>query len=74
MFPTQTVEVECILTIAVFSQYSASLEPGSLLAEQFGQVIVNNEGNITDTYSLSFHSPDNELIFEKAMQVQRGGP
>jgi hypothetical protein len=74
MFPTQTVEVECILTIAVFSQYSASLEPGTLEAGQFGQVAVNNEGNITDTYSLSFQSPDNELIFEKAVQVTRPGP
>jgi TolB protein len=74
MFPTQTVDVECILTIAVFSQYSASLEPSNLQAEQFGQVIVNNEGNITDTYSLSFQSPDNELIFEKAVQVTRPGP
>ena len=74
LFPTQTVEVECILTIAVFSQYSASLEPGSLQTEQFANVIVNNEGNITDTYSLSFQSPDNELIFEKAVQVTRPGP
>jgi TolB protein len=74
LFPTQSVEVECILTIAVFSQYSASLEPGTLQAEQFGQVNVNNEGNITDTYSLSFQSPDNELIFEKAVQVTRPGP
>lgn len=74
LFPTQTVEVECILTIAVFSQYSASLEPSTLESGQFGRVIVNNEGNITDTYSLGFQSPDNELIFEKAVQVTKPGP
>ena len=34
---------------------------------------VNNEGNITDTYSLSFQSPDNELIFEKAAGSLRPG-
>ena len=73
MFPTQITEVECILTIAAFSQFSASLEPGLFQAGQFGQVIVQNEGNTTDTYGLIFQSPENELIFEKAVQVSRPG-
>lgn len=72
-FPTQTAEVECILTISAFTQFSTSLEPGTLQAGQFGQVIVYNEGNIADTYSLSFQSPANVLIFEKAVQVVRAG-
>jgi hypothetical protein len=71
LYPTQTADVECILTIASFLQFSAGLEPDSLQAGQFGQVIVQNEGNTSDTYSLAFQSPDNELIFEKAVQVQR---
>jgi hypothetical protein len=74
LFPTQTTEVECILTISTFSQFSTSLEPGRLQAGQPGQVIIENEGNTTDTYSLTFQSPDNELIFEKAVQIQRPGP
>src|SRR6266487_4389686 len=74
LFPTQTAEVECILTIGSFLQFSASLEPSSLQAGQFGQVIIDNEGNTADTYSLSFQSSENELIFEKAVQVPRPGP
>jgi len=74
LFPTQTTEVECILTIGSFLKFSTFLEPGSLQAGQFGQVLINNEGNTTDTYSLYFQSPDNELIFEKAVQVTRPGP
>lgn len=74
LFPTQTTEVECILTIAAFSQYAATLEPGSLQAGEFGQVVVHNEGNTSDTYSLHFQGRDNELIFEKAVQVARPGP
>jgi hypothetical protein len=74
LFPTQTTEVECILTIAAFSQFSTSLEPGSLQAGQFGQVILNNEGNTTDTYSLNFQGRGNDLIFEKAVRVARPGP
>ena len=73
LFPTQTTEVECILTISTFSQYSASLEPGLLQAGQFGQVVIQNEGNTTDTYSLSFQSPDGQLLFEKTAQVPAPG-
>jgi uncharacterized membrane protein len=56
MFPTQTTAVDCILTIGSFLQFSTSLEPGSLQAGQLGQVIIDNEGNIADTYSLDFQS------------------
>jgi Tol biopolymer transport system component len=74
LFPTQTTAVECTLTIADFSQFSAGLEPGSLQAGQFGQVTVYNEGNIIDAYSLNFQSRTDELVFEKAVQVPRQGP
>ena len=73
LFPTQTTEVECILTIAAFSQFSVSLMPASFRAGQFGQVIIFNEGNTVETYSLTFQSRDDELIFEKAVQVPRPG-
>ncbi|HXQ34233.1 MAG TPA: hypothetical protein VN843_09485, partial [Anaerolineales bacterium] len=72
-FPDQSTDVACILTIAAFSQFSASLEPVTLEAGQFGQVIINNEGNFVDTYGLSFQSPGDGLIFEKAVQVPKAG-
>ncbi|HKG55467.1 MAG TPA: hypothetical protein VKB04_14485, partial [Anaerolineales bacterium] len=74
LFPTQTTDVDCILTIGSFLQFSASLEPGTLEAGQFGKVVIDNEGNTADSYSLSFQSPANELIFEKAIQVATPGP
>jgi hypothetical protein len=73
-FRSQTTEVECILTVSAFSEFSASLESDLLQAGQFGQLIVNNEGNTVEAYGLSFHNPDNLLIFEKAVQVARAGP
>jgi Tol biopolymer transport system component len=73
VFPDQKTEVDCILTISAFSQFSATLEPATLVGEQFGQVIINNEGNTVDAYSLSFHSPGNLLMFEKAVQVRKAG-
>jgi hypothetical protein len=74
LFPTQTAEVDCILTIGSFLKFSTSLEPSSFRAAEFGQIIVNNEGNTADTYTLSFQSPENQLIFEKAVEVARPGP
>lgn len=72
-FPDQVAEVECILTISVFSQFSASLQPASLHAGETGNVVINNEGNTVATYSLGFQSAGNELIFEKGMPVARPG-
>lgn len=74
LFPTQTADVDCILTIGSFLQFSSSLEPSSLQAGQFGQILVDNEGNTADTYSVYFQSPENQLVFEKAVQVARPGP
>jgi hypothetical protein len=73
VFPDQRTDVDCILTISAFSQFSATLEPAMLEAGQFGQVIITNEGNTTDAYSLSFQGPNNGLSFEKAVQVPRAG-
>ncbi len=74
MFPTQTTAVDCVLTIGSYLKFSTALEPGSLRAGQFGQVIIDNEGNTTDAYNLYFQSPENALIFLKAVQVARPGP
>ena len=71
--PDQTTEASCILTIAAFTQFSASLEPLTLEAGHPGRVIVSNEGNTMDTYSLNFQSPGNLLLFQKAIQVERPG-
>ena len=73
-FPDQRADVDCILTISAFAQFSAFLEPTTLVGGQFGQIIVNNEGNTVDTYSLNFQSAGNGLIFEKAVQIARPGP
>lgn len=73
MFPDEIAEVSCILTIAAFSQFLASLEPETLMAGQSGRVIVINEGNTVDTFSLNFQSTDDLLTFQKPVQVTRPG-
>ncbi|HET9589472.1 MAG TPA: DUF5050 domain-containing protein [Anaerolineales bacterium] len=72
-FPDQRAEVECILTVSAFSQFSASLQPETFEGGQSGRLTVNNEGNTVDTYTLDFQSPGNVLIFEKGVPVTRPG-
>jgi uncharacterized membrane protein len=73
-FPDQKAEVECILTVGVFSKFSASLQPETLEAGEPGNLMINNEGNTVDTYNLSFRNPANVLMFEKEVQVSKTGP
>ncbi len=70
-FPDQKAEVECILTVAAFSKFSAFFQPSNLQADQLGHLSIHNEGNTVDTYSLSFQNPANALIFEKEVQISK---
>jgi uncharacterized membrane protein len=72
-FPDQKVEVDGILTISAFSQFSASLEPTTLEASQFGQVVISNEGNTVDTYSLTFQSPKMDCFLKKRSRSRNRG-
>ncbi len=69
--PDQQTEVECILTVSAFSKFSASLQPETLQAGQTGQLLIDNEGNTVDTYSLGFASSGNALIFEKGVPISQ---
>lgn len=62
--PDQTVRVDCILTLAVYSQFNAELQPKEARAGQPIRVTVKNQGNTQEVYKLSCTSPDNQLVFE----------
>lgn len=70
-YPDQRTEAECILTIAAFTKFSASLRPDVLRSGQLGNLIIENEGNVVDTYSLDFLNPANVLVFEKEVTVSK---
>ena len=72
-YAAEKVAVDCIMTVAAFSQFSGKLEPESLQANEIGGLTVQNEGNTVDQYSLIFQNPNNELIFEKAEQLPKKG-
>jgi len=70
-YAAENVKVDCVMTVAAFSHFSATLEPESLQANEVGMLTVQNEGNSIDQYSLTLQDPNNELIFEKAEQVPK---
>ena len=70
-YAAEKVAVDCIMTVAAFSQFSGFLEPESLQANEIGRLTVQNEGNTVDYFSLTFQDPNSELIFEKPIQVPK---
>lgn len=70
-YAAEKAQVNCIMTVAAFSEFSAGLEPETLEAYQPGKLTVHNQGNTVDQYNLIFQDPSNELIFEKATLVPK---
>jgi len=62
--PEQTAEVECTLTIAAYSKFSSALQPARMDAEQNGQISAKNEGNVRETFTISWRSHEDQLAFE----------
>ena len=56
--------MDIILTLAAFTQFSAVLDPQEADAGKVVKVIVKNEGNTSQTFSLACVSQGNQLEFE----------
>jgi Tol biopolymer transport system component len=63
--PSQQTGVDCILTVAAFSEFGTELRPKQFDYGQTAQVVVKNLGNIQDTFAVSFQSQADALLFEK---------
>ena len=60
----QVVKVECVLTVAAYTKFSADLEPEEVDAGKPVSVTVKNEGNTRQVFHLSCTSTGNKLVFE----------
>src|SRR5690606_12157762 len=72
--PGQREEVECVLTIAVFSAFSVQLHPQAINADQSGYLTIRNEGNSPDIYELEWVAQQNSLVFEGMPTTDDGLP
>jgi hypothetical protein len=64
--PGQVTRADCILTIAAFSRFRSELRPERIEAGQPGRVMVENQSNVQQAFTLTWQSPDERLDFEPA--------
>ncbi len=72
--PDQIAEVDCVLSIAAFSDFAISLTPGQTNSQTPVNLTLQNRGNVHQTFSVDFQSSGNELIFEPLQQALGGVP
>ena len=61
--PDQFVDVDCTLTVAAFSHFTAELNPQKVVAGQTTTLILKNLGNTQQNYSLTFQSQTYAMNF-----------
>jgi polar amino acid transport system substrate-binding protein len=66
--PDQGGEKECILTVGAFTQFSSALEPYEVKAGKDAQVVITNEGNIRDSFKITWASDEDILAFELSQE------
>jgi hypothetical protein len=64
--PGQVAAADCVLTIATFTQFNSELRPPRIEAGEPARVVVENQGNIQQTFTVTWQSPDDGLEFEPA--------
>jgi hypothetical protein len=64
--PGQMAVADCVLTIATFSEFTSELRPQRIEAGEPARVVVENQGNVQQAFSLTWQSPDEGLDFEPA--------
>ena len=64
--PGQVTVADCILTIAAVSEFGSELRPQQVEAGEPARVMVENQGNIQQSFTLTWQSPDDSLEFAPA--------
>ncbi|MBN1149437.1 MAG: PD40 domain-containing protein [Anaerolineales bacterium] len=62
--PGAPAEVDCVLTIGAFSEFSSEMHPQEIDAGQSALVTVNNQGNVQETFTVFWESQEGQLAFE----------
>ncbi len=62
--PGQAAEVACALTIAAFGRFHAELRPQRVEAGQPARVLVENQGNVPQDFTVGWQSPGDDVVFE----------
>jgi hypothetical protein len=64
--PGQVAVANCILTMATHTGFSSELRPQQIESGQPARVVVENQGNVPQAFTLTWQSPDDSLEFAPA--------
>jgi pSer/pThr/pTyr-binding forkhead associated (FHA) protein len=73
--PAEIAETRCALTILPFSQFSSQLEPQSIKSPENGKVIIYNQGNVEEAFTITFYERGENLVFslsESKLRISEG--
>jgi hypothetical protein len=62
--PGQIAEAACILTIAPLTRFGGELQPQRVEAGQPARILIENQGNVQQTFMVDLQSPGGEVTFE----------
>ncbi|MBN2549620.1 MAG: DUF11 domain-containing protein [Anaerolineales bacterium] len=62
--PDQIVELRMALTISAFSLFITELHPRQIWSGSTGQIVIRNQGNLPETFTVSWDDPQQELAFD----------
>lgn len=61
--PSQYVLADCTLTLLNYSGFGIELKPARIEAGQTARVLVNNRGNMQNTFQVNWFDEDDSLVF-----------
>jgi Tol biopolymer transport system component len=70
----QITEAPCTITVGAYTGYTVDLNPESFETGQPAIVSVTNDGNVQESYTIAFESPEAALTFEPEEPVQLSIP
>lgn len=71
--PDQAVEVKVTLTLTAYSQFTSDMHPQKVRAGQPARIMIENQGNTQETFTLALQDRGDELVFSPA-QVRLAVP
>lgn len=74
--PDQSISVDCTLTVAAFTLYTAELDPKEVISDEIANVRIKNGGNIQQIFNISWVSKEDSVTFNpvspQPLQVDPG--
>ena len=70
--PSQSVDVQLVLTVEAYSQFESELQPQRLRTGQFGSLTISNQGNHLEKFTIRFQDAANELTFQPPQKEIEG--